>query len=267
MRDNRAITKTFAAAIVGALTLTAPHAQSSADAVKVLSAIGMRQVMLELGPEFERATGHILSTTFDSTGRIAQRIAAGEDADVVLINRSAVESLQRDGKVVASSVADIARSVAAVAVRKGALKPDISSPDAFKRLLLSARSVSRPPPGVGGSSGDHIVDVLDRLGITGEVNAKSVFVLAGNPRQVAESAGDAVARGLAEVALHQLQELLAVPGIEVLGPFPADLQGSFTFAAARCTGAAGNEGGDALIAFLRTPRARAVMKTKGMEPL
>ena len=235
--------------------------------MKVLCAIGMRQVMLELGPEFERATGRALAITFDSSGLIAKRIAAGERVDVVLINRAAIETLGQDGKVIASSVAHIARSVAAVAVREGAAKPNISSPEAFKRLLLSAKSVARPPPAVGGSSGDHIVEVLERLGIAAEVNAKSVLVLAGNPGQVAESAGDAVAKGKAEVALHQLQELMAVPGIEIIGPFPPGLQGSFAFSAAIGTSAKETEGGKALIEFLRTSHARDVMRAKGMEPI
>lgn len=261
------ITNHLLAAAVCIFGFTAPHVSASAAELKVLSAIGMRQVMLDLGPEFERATGHVLAITFDSTGRIAQRIAGGESIDVVLINQSAIETLQRDGRLVASSVVHIARSIAAVAVRKGAAKPDISSPEAFRRLLLSAKSVARPPPAVGGSSGDHIVEVLERLGIAAEVNAKSVFVLAGGPGEVADSAGDAVAKGNADVALHQLQELLAVPGIEIVGPFPGDLQGSFTFSAAIGTSTKEGVGANALIKFLRTPHARAVMKTKGMEPI
>lgn len=112
-----------------------------------------------------------------------------------------------------------------------------------------------------------LVEVLERLGIAADVNAKSVFVLTGNPGQVAESPGDAVAKGKAEIALHQLQELMAVPGIEIVDPFPGDLQGSFVFSAAIGTSAKEADGGKALIAFLRTPHARDVMRAKGMEPI
>lgn len=234
--------------------------------VKVLSAVGMRQVMLDLGPRFEHATGHNLAITFSSTGRITQQVVSGEQVDVVMINRSFIENLANEGRVPSGSVAHVARSVAAVAVRKGAAKPDISSPEAFKHLLLSAKSVARPPPSVGGSSAYHIVKVLERLGITDEVNSKSVMVEAGQPGQVAESAGDALAKGKAEIALHQLQELMAVPGIEIVGPFPGELQGNFTFSAAIGANAKAIEAGKALIEFLRTPDAMRVIKAKGMEP-
>jgi molybdate transport system substrate-binding protein len=255
------------AAAAGALFLTRPQVSERAVEVKVLSAIGMHQVMLDLGPRFERATGHKLAITFGSTGLMAERVASGEQVDVVLINRSAIEVLEKAGKVIASSVTPIAASVAAVAVRRGAAKPDISSPEAFRRMLLSARSVARPSPSVGGSSGDHIARVLERLGIVEQVNSKSVIVTTGAAGQIADSPGEAVARGKAEVALHQLQELMAVPGLEIVGPFPGDLQGSFVFSAALGTNAKEVEGGKALIEFLRTPAAKGVIKAKGMEPV
>jgi molybdate transport system substrate-binding protein len=239
---------------------------ADAAEVKVLSAVGMRQVMLDLGPKFERATGHTLAITFDSTGLLAKRIAAGEQVDVMMLNQSAIETLGRDGRVVPGSAAQIASSVAAVAVRKGAEKPDISSTDGFKRLLLSAKSVARPSPAVGGSSGDHIVKVLERLGIADQVNSKSVMVNTGHPGQVANSPGEAVAGGHAEIALHQLQELMAVPGIEIAGPFPGELQGSFMFSAALGTKARETEAGKALIDFLRSREATESIRAKGMEP-
>lgn len=261
------IRKLLAATAIGALILTTAHASAQAAEVKVLSAIGMRQVMLDLGPRFEHATGHILVVTFSSTGRIAKRVTSGEQVDVVMINRSFLETLEKDGTVIAGSVTHLARSVAAVAVRKGATKPDISSPEAFKRMLLSAKSVARPTPSVGASSGHHIAEVLERLGITDEMNSKSVIVGAAQPGQVAKSAGDAVAKGKAEIALHQLQELMAVPGIEIVGPFPSELQGSFAFSAAIGTNAKEIKAGKALIEFLRTPDAVRVIRAKGMEPI
>lgn len=232
----------------------------------MFSAIGMRQVMSELTPAFERSTGHTLQTTFAATGLLAKRIAAGERVDVVIINQVAVEALMKEGRVIPGSIQPIASAVAAVAVRAGAAKPDISSTDGFKQFLLSVRSVARPSADVGGSSGDHIAGVLVKLGIASEVNAKSVFVTAGSDGQVADSAGDAVAKGKADVALHQLQELLAVPGIHVVGPFPAGLLGNFHFSAAIVTGARETAAADALIRFLRSARALGVIKAKGMEP-
>jgi len=260
------IIKHPAAAANGAPVPASVQVSAHAAEVKVLSAVGMRQVMLDLGARFERATGHTLAITFDSTGLLAQRIASGETVDVVMINQSALDTLGRSGKVITGSVAHIARAVAAVGVRKGA-KPDISSPGAFRDLLLSARSVARPSPAVGGSSADHIVKVLERLGIADEVNAKSVIINTGHPVQGAESPGDAVAKGQAEIALHQLQELMAVPGIDIAGPFPGELQGNFVFSAAIGTNARETEAGKALIEFLRTPEAMDVIRAKGMEPI
>lgn len=236
------------------------------DAVKVLSAVGMRQVMLELGPAFERSTGHRLNITFDSTGLLAKRIASGEEVDVAMLNDSAIEALIQDGRLTSHSVAPIASSIAAVAIREGAPRPDIATPEAFRRLLLSAKTVARPSGAVGGSSGDHIVRVLDLLGIADKVNPKSVIVTTGHPGQVADSPGAAVAAGQAEIALHQLQELMAVPGIQIVGPFPGELRGSFGFSAALGPGTKMTDAGGALIAFLRTPEARAVIRAKGMEP-
>ncbi len=235
--------------------------------VKVLSAIGMRQILLELGPKFERATGHTLAISFDATGLIVKRIEAGENVDVVMINRSGVESLAKAGKVITVSVTNLAASNAAVAVRKGAPKADISSPEAFKRLLLSAKSIARPSPAVGGSSGDHIPKVLERLGIADEVAAKSVISSTVRPGPIADSPGYAVANGRAEPALHQLQELLVVPGIEILGPFPDELQETFLFQGAITSSAKEREAGKALINFLRTPDAKVVIKAKGLEPV
>ena len=251
--------------MVVALSMMVSPSAGAAE-VKVLSAVGMRQVMLELGPGFERSAGHRLKITFDSTGLLAKRIADGEEVDVAMLNESAVEALVKDGKLIAHSVTPIARSVAAVAILKGAARPDIATPDAFKRLLLSAKSIARPSAAVGGSSGDHIARVLTQLGIADEVNAKSVFVTIGHPGQVANSPGEAVATGHAEIALHQRQELMAVPGIEIVGPFPGELQGSFGFSAALGAKTKTSRAGAALIAFLRTPEALKVIRAKGMEP-
>jgi molybdate transport system substrate-binding protein len=255
----------LAAKAIGALIVTTAHVSLDAAEIRVLSAVGMRQVMSDLGPKFERATGHGLAIDFYATGLIAKQVASGEKVDVVMINRSAIETLGRNGGVIASSATDVARSVAAVGVRKGA-KPDISSPEAFKRLLLSAKSVARPSAAIGGSSGDHIAKVLERLGITEEVNAKSVYVSVGQPGQIAESAGDAVAKGKAEIALHQLQELMAVPAIDIAGPFPDELQGNFMFSAAIGTTVREMGAAKAFIDFLGTPEAKRVIRAKGMEP-
>lgn len=232
--------------------------------IDALAAVGMREVMLDLGPRFERATGHTLAMTFDASGVIVKRIETGEAHDVVMILRSSLERLTQAGKISPDSVTDLASSIAAVAVRHGAPKPDISSPEAFKRMLLDAKSIARPNPADGGASGVHIEQVLKRLGILDDVKAKTTDY--GRPGDPHAMPGYKVATGRADIALHQLQELLAVRGIDIVGPFPTDLQGEFMFSAGIATGAKQADASTALIEFLRTPDAAAVIKAKGMDP-
>ena len=239
-------------------------AMAHAAEIRVLGAVGMREVMLDLGPKFERATGHTLVMTFDATGVIIRRIEGGEPVDVIMILRSGLERLTRAEKILPGSVTDLASSIAAVAVRRGAPRPDIFSAEAFKRMLLDAKSIARPNPADGGASGVHIEGVLKRLGILDEVNAKTTAF--GRPGDPQAMPGYKVATGRAEIALHQLQELLAVPGIDIVGPFPGDLQGAFMFSAGIDKGAREADAAKVLINFLRAPDAAAIIAGKGMEP-
>ena len=223
----------------------------------------MRQVMLELAPKFERATGHKLKVSFHSGGVILKRLEAGETADVVMINRTGIERLNGAGRLMQGSVTDLATSVVGVAVRKGAPKPDISTPEAFKRAMLGAKKIACPDPALGGSSGVHIAKVFERLGISEAVKPK--LVLVSTPDQAETMPGQVVAKGKAEIALHQMHELMEVPGLEIVGPLPGDLQETFVFSAAIMTAANDVKAARALIEFLRTPEARAVIKAKGME--
>jgi molybdate transport system substrate-binding protein len=240
------------------------HTFAAGGEVRVLSAVGMRQVMLDLGPKFERATGHRLKVSFDSGGVILKRLERGEPADVIMINHSGIERLTLAGRLMQGSVTDLARSVVGVAVRKGARKPDISTPEAFKRAMLEATAIACPDPALGGSSGVHIEKVFERLGIAEAVKPKLVYV--STPEQDLTMPGHVVAEGKAEIALHQMQELMAVPGIEIVGPLPGELQETFVFSVAIMTDANDVKAAKAFIEFLRTPEARAVIKAKGMEP-
>ena len=232
--------------------------------VRMLSAVGMRQAMIDLGPKFERATGHRLKVSFDSGGMILKRLEHRGAADVVIINRSGLDRLSREGRLVPGSVTDLATSIVGVAVRKGARKPDISTPEAFRRAMLSAKTIACPDPALGGSSGVHIAKVFERLGIAELV--KPNLVLARTPEQEHTMPGHVLAEGKAEIALHQMQELLAVPGIEIVGPLPGELQETFVFSAGIMSDATDVKAARTLIEFLRTPEARAVIKAKGMEP-
>src|SRR5262249_2346920 len=151
----------------------------------------------------------------------------------------------------------LARAGLGVAVRKGAPKPDISSPEALKRTLLAAKSISYIP---GGVSGMHFVQVLERLGITQEMHAKTIFP------KIPGEVGLMVAEGEAEMGVAQIQGLMAVAGIELVGPLPGDLQDTIVFMAAILASATQTAEGKALIDFLRTPEAVAVIQAKGIEP-
>ena len=168
----------------------------------------------------------------------------------------------KDSKAIPGTVTVVARSSIAVAVRKGAPKPDISSPEALKRTLLAAKSITYSDPARGGASGMHFAGVLDRLGIANEVKTKTVFCTAAC---TPDSVGLTVANSEAEIGVHQWQEFVSIAGIDVVGPLPGDLQNTIVFAAAVMADAKDVEASKAFVNFLRTPEAAAVFNAKGME--
>src|SRR4029450_12003357 len=240
-----------AAANIGVMFLLVLGIKAETAELKVLSAFGMQSVLEDLGPKFERATGHKLALAFATGGGTVKRVQDGEAADVVITTQPGINSIVKDGKAVAGNVTALARAGIFVAVRKGAPKPDISSPDSLKRTLLAAKSISYVDPASGGASGIHFAKVLDRLGIANEMKSKTVFP---NPKAPAE-VGVVVANGEAEIGVHIIQELMPVAGIEIVGPLPGDLQDTVIFSAAIMTGAKDAAAGKALFDFLRTPRS------------
>ena len=250
------------AANIGFMFLLLLGIKAEAAELKVLSAIGMQSVMEDLGPKFERATGHKLATSFATAGAAVKRAQAGEAADVVIGTRQGIDGLVKNGKAAADNATVLASAGISVAIRKGAPKPDISSPDALKRTLLAAKSISYVDPASGGASGIHFVKVLDRLGISDEMKSKTAFP---NPKTPAE-VGVLVANGEVDIGVHVIVELIPVAGIDVVGPLPGDLQNIIVFAAAVMANARESEAANALLQFLRTPDAAGVMKAKGMDP-
>jgi molybdate transport system substrate-binding protein len=228
--------------------------------INVLSAAAMRTVMADIGPKFERATGHTLIITFVTVGEAVKRVQGGEAYDVVLVPRQGITPLLKSGKTSVENVTEIARSGIGIAVRKGAKKPDISSPDALKRALLAAKSITYANPQGGGAAGIHFARVLERLGIAEEMKTKTVF----HPKP--DATGTLIANGDAELGINQMQVLVPVPGIDIVGPLPADLQDNIVFASAVMRDANDVGASKALVAFMRTPASAAVMKAQGMEP-
>ena len=249
-----------AAANIGFIFLLLVGIAAQAAEVKVLSVNGMRAVMEDLGPKFERATGHKLAFTFGGNlGAVVKRVQGGETADVVLMPPSGFDGFLKDGKVAAGNVTAVARAGFGVAVRKGATKPDISTPEALKRTLLAAKSIAYANP-VETAAGIQVVKILDGLGLAEARKSKTVFPKGGR------GVGALVANGEAEIAVHHIQQLIPVSGIEIIGPLPKDLQVFDVFAAGIMAGAKNVEASKALVNFLRTQDAAIVLKANGMEP-
>ena len=230
--------------------------------LKVLCALPIRSVMEELGPQFERASRHKLITTFVSLGAVLKHVEEGKPVDVVLAPRQGLECLVSNGKVANDELPVIARSRIGLAVSKRAPKPDISSVDALRRALLAAKAVTYSHPSWGGVSGAHFERALHRLGIADEMRTKTIF--ADSPG--GDGLGALLASGKAEIAAHQIQELARIPGVEIIGPLPDDLQEPIEFSAGAAVGTAFPEAARSLIKFLRTGEAAVIIRAKGMEP-
>ena len=230
--------------------------------IKVLSTTALKMVFEELSPRFERETGNRLAVGLGPSLRLEARLAQGEAADVAIVTAAGAKDLMARGKIVAGSLVDVARSSIGVAVPKGAPKPDISSVEGFKRALVAAKSVAVSKPAGGGASGAHMAKVFEQLGIAEAMAAKAKYGAGG----AAGLAGLVVLRGEAEIGIQQMAELMAVDGIEVVGPLPAELQSVTVFAAVIATSASHPEAGRAFIDFLTTPAAKRVIKAKGLEP-
>jgi|ERR1039458_9110323 molybdate transport system substrate-binding protein len=248
-----------AAGFVATMLLSQAGVVNAAE-VEVMSANGLQEIMENLGPKFERVSGHKLAITFATLGGVVKRVQNGETADVVIIPVEGIDNFVKDGKTAADNVTAIALSDIAVVVRKGAPKPDIWSLEAFKRTLLAAKSITYADPALGGASGIHFAEVIERLGLANEIKAKTVLA------KTAKDVGILVANGTAEIGVNQFQTLILIPNIELVGPLPGALYQKTVFSAAIMAGAKNAEAAKALVNFLHTPEAAAVIREKGMHP-
>jgi molybdate transport system substrate-binding protein len=230
--------------------------------IKVLSTTAMKMVFEELSPRFERETGNRLAVTLGPSLVLEKRVGEGEAADVAILTGPGAKELAGRGILVAASLTDVARSSIGIAVPKGAARPDLSSAESFKRAMLAAKSVALSKPVGGGASGAHMAKVFEQLGITEAITAKAKYGAGG----AGGLAGLVVLRGEADIGIQQMAELIAVDGIDVVGPLPKEIQSVTPFTAGVTANASHAEAGRALIAFLTTPAAKAVIKAKGLEP-
>jgi molybdate transport system substrate-binding protein len=250
---------------LGVATLLMAGVASAAD-VHVMISAGFYGVYFELGPAFERATGHHLVTTRgpsmgDSPEAIPTRLARGEPADVVILDGGAADELGRRGLVRADSKVELARSLIGMVVRAGAPKPDIGSVEAFRSTLLAAKSIAYSDSG----SGTYLSTTLfSKLGVADELAGKSRKVR-GPPS--GEPVAAVVARGEAEIGFQQLSELMHVPGVVFVGAIPVELQPGFSFAGVITSTARQPEAASALIRFLASAEAAPAISKAGLTPL
>ncbi len=222
----------------------------------------MKTAFEELSPSFERATGSRLTVELGPSMRLEQRLGDGEAADVAIVSAGGAAALVARGRLLAGSVVPIAGSSIGVAVPKGAPHPDIASVEGFKRAMLAATSIACSKPVGGGQSGAHLAKVFEQLGIAEAMAVKAKYGAGG----AAGLAGLVVRRGEADIGIQQMAELMAVDGIDVVGPLPPQLQSVTSFVAAITAAASEPAAGRALIDFLMTPDAKRVLKAKGLEP-
>jgi len=226
----------------------------------VYSTIGVRSAAEDIFSQFEKSSGHKLHVTWGTAPMLVKRIEGGETADVLILSRAGLDTLSKQGKVLAGSEAPLASSGVGIAVKAGAPKPDISTPEALKQTLLKAKAIAYSEPSAGGASGVYFEKLLERMGIAAEMRPKTKYPPAGG------FSATLLVSGEAELAVQQKPELLHVAGCEVVGLLPGDLNLVTAFAAGIMPDCKNAEAGTALIAFLRSPPAAAAFRAKGLDP-
>lgn len=245
----------ISAALIGLLISLVANAPAFAQpaSLKVLCTQALRTSLLELVPRFEQRSGTKVELNIAPSGKIVARVRDGEAADVLIANAPNIDALIKEGRIAGARV-DLARADVGLVVRAGAAKPDISSAEAVKRVLLEAKAVAYSP---GGLSGAIFEAALDKLGIAQAVKAKAKL---GSP------AAAFVARGEAEVAAQQISELIAVQGVELVGPLPAEFGGTTQFSLGIVASAAQADLARRFAEFLKSDEAARVITAKGLTP-
>ena len=247
---NSVVAKTAVLALV--MMMSAPLAARAAEVTLFISN-AVKTVLEDMGPRFERESGHKLIITFGSTNPLKVRIENNEPFDLTILGEDGIDELTQKGRLVAASRTVVALSGMGVAIRKGAPKPDLSSAEAFKRTMLNAKSVAYID---GGITGSYLTVLFQRLGIVESMKAKFV-----NTR-----GAEAVSRGEVEYGVTQISEVLYEKGAELAGPLPPEIQNYTRFSAALSVAARQAEAARALLKFLVSPEAARVLREIGLEP-
>lgn len=234
-----------------AVLLAQGRVAQAAD-LKIFTSRAVATVLDKVGPEFERTTGHKLNVISGFSPDFVKRIGAGEPFDVVVSPPAVIDGLVKDGKVIADTRTNLVRSGVGVGVRAGALKPDISSVEAFKRAMLEAKSIGYLPTA-------GVPQLFERLGIAEAIEPKATV-------PSSDIVSELVAQGKGELAVVVITQLLTTPGVELVGPLPAEIQFYTVFTAAVSATSIAPEAARDLVRFLTGPVALPVIRSQGMEP-
>jgi molybdate transport system substrate-binding protein len=227
-----------------------------ADAVRLLSTLALQGAVARLAGQFEAMTGTQIAAEFAPTVGLLPRLRGGEAADIVILTREGLDELAEEGRVVADSRTDLARSYVGVAVKAGAEHPDIANPAALRAALKAARSVAYSRTG---ASGIFFAQLIEQLGIAAAINARATIVPAG-------FTAERLITGEADLAIQQISELKQVKGVDVVGPIPLELQTPGLFSAGIMADAKRPAEAERLLRFLASPEVAPVLRETGLEP-
>jgi len=242
-----------------AMVLFAATGPAKAVEIDALISTAIKAATDELLPPFERANGHTIRAIYGPSGALIPHLERGEPVDILLTDSTAIDGLIRQGKVLPGRT-DFARTGIGICVRKGAAKPDVSTPEAFKRALLAAKTVAYASPAGGSITGPHIEGVFQGLGIAAQMTPKTRLAAGGPNGRVSVL----VSSGAAEIGLQQVSELMSNPEVEVIGMLPATLQQITIYSGGITASAKQPSAARALIDYLAAPAAAAIYKTKGL---
>ena len=245
-------------AVLLVVGLSATAALAEAAELYVLSAGAVRSIVTELATAFEKETGNTVKLTFGTVGVIRAKLAEAAPADVAIMTQEAMVEMARQGAIVEGSWIPVGRTGIGVAVRDGAPKPDIASPEALKQTLLATKSLVYVDPAQGGTSGIHFAGVLQKLGIADAVKSKTTLVPGGYPAEL-------VAKGEVELVVHQISEIVPVKGVTLVGPLPKELQKTTVYAAGVAVASTSKDAARAFVAFLARPDFKPKLAAAGLD--
>jgi molybdate transport system substrate-binding protein len=260
-RGARVIRTCHAAMVLAAISSLSLIAGGRANAaeIRLLHPGVLTGVVKALVPQFEKSSGHKVTTAAGTGGALTERIEKGEAADVLIVTAGQIKQLAAKGKIIAGTQTNIARLEMGIAVRKGALKPDINSVDSLRRALLAAKTVGYPDPAQGAPSGIHAAKVIAELGLAEELKSKTRMFSSG-PELVT-----ALAKGDVELGFAQMTEVAAEPGVILAGALPAPHQNTTQLAGGVVAASQQIDAANALLGFLISPTARSALVARGFE--